>query len=225
MQIVSLNIGRPQVLVRHGRQYSSAINRKPADGPIELTVEGLAGDRVSDDRVHGGPDKALCCYPIEHYEPAAAWLNDGGRLDAAQDSPPAELPVPSFGENLTTRGLLEAEVCIGDTFRVGSAVVQVSQPRQPCGKLALKHSAPQMPAWIVQTGFTGFYFRVLQAGRICAGDPLGLTERPCLDFTITGMIRHRFAESPDHAWLERAIALPQLSTAFRAQLQARLTPG
>ena len=111
MRIISLNIGRPQLHLRDGRPYSTAIDRRPVEGPLELTESGLVDDRVSDSKSHGGPDKALCCYPHEHY---AAWR-------ALLASP---LTVPSFGENLTTEGLLEDAICIGDTLAIGSAVLQ-----------------------------------------------------------------------------------------------------
>src|ERR1051325_11063003 len=107
MRVVSLNIGRPQLRLKEGRPYSTAINRRPVDGPVELTATGFVDDRVSDSKNHGGPDKAVCCYPVEHY---AYWRE---RLAA-------EMPLPSFGENFTTEGLLEEDVCIGDTFDVGT---------------------------------------------------------------------------------------------------------
>ncbi|MCH7873014.1 MAG: MOSC domain-containing protein [Planctomycetes bacterium] len=208
-QIISLNIGRPAVLVRHGRQYSTAMNRKPADGPVLLTGTGFEGDRVSDSQAHGGPDRAACCYPIEHYD---HWR---GRLDA-------EMPVPSFGENLTTRGLFEDEICIGDILAMGGAVVTISSPRQPCAKLALKHDQPSLPAWINETGFCGFYVGVVQEGSIATGDGVRLVERPHAGMTVALAARLRVATRPDPALIEQFVQETPLSQSFRASLLARV---
>lgn len=151
MRVVSLNVGRPQIVLSGGQQYSTSINRRPVQEPIEATPLGFVGDRVSNDKVHGGPDKAICCYPHEHY---SHWSGILGRA----------LEVPSFGENLTTLGMLECDVCIGDVFRVGGAEVQVSQPRLPCSKLAMKLAEQRIIRWIIENQFSGFYFRVLRAG-------------------------------------------------------------
>ena len=120
MHLISLNVGQPQLVLRGGRRYSTAINKQPVDGSLNLENTGLEGDRQADAANHGGSDKAVCCYPHEHYEYFAS------RLEVAS------LAIPSFGENFTTSGLLEDQVCIGDTFEVGDAVVQISQRRDPC---------------------------------------------------------------------------------------------
>lgn len=167
------------------------------------------GDRVSDQRAHGGADKALCCYPHEHY---AYWSKRLG----------AELSVPSFGENLTTAGLLEEQVCIGDQFGIGSAVVQVSQPRQPCWKLASRHAQPRMIGWVNEQAFTGFYFRVLTAGSIAADHEIVLLERPCPELKVALATRLRLAATPDRQLLARLAALPVLSEAWRKQFSRML---
>lgn len=200
--LVSLNIGRPQLLVKNGRQYSTAINRGPVPGPLELGVEGLAGDRVSDLNVHGGPDKAVCCYPSEHYP---HWREKLG----------TPMDVPSFGENFTTAGLLETDVCIGDVFGVGGATVQVSQPRQPCGKLASKHDEPRLIHWVNESRFTGFYFRVLTPGAVRAGDPIELHARTHADLTIARLIEVRLSGEIDEATCRRLAALPELAQSWR----------
>lgn len=212
MHLAALNIGHPAVLVRHGRQYSTAINRKPVSGPVVLGPSGLEGDRVSDDRVHGGPDKAVCCYPSEHYAHFSARLG-------------VELAVPAFGENFTTAGLVETEVCIGDTFRVGAALVQVTQPRQPCAKLAMKHDTPDLIRWVNETGYTGFYFRVLESGPVAAGDALTLLARPRPGLTIASAMRTRLAKPLDEAAVRWLLAAPELSAAWQRELLRRLTPA
>ncbi|MCP4246336.1 MAG: MOSC domain-containing protein [bacterium] len=164
MTVISISVGRPQIVIHEGRQYSTSINRTPVDGPVALTDRGFVGDRVADSERHGSPDQAVCCYPHEHY---ALWADQLGR---APD-------IPAVGENLTTTGMLEHEVCIGDTYRVGKALLQVSQPRGPCWKLANKHDAPQLVRWIKETRFSGFYFRVLEPAEISAGDPIELVSQ------------------------------------------------
>lgn len=198
----SVSIGRPQIVLRGGQQYSTAINRRPVEGPIELTPLGLVGDRVSDDAVHGGPDKAVCCYPLEHY----AFL--GCELGT-------ELVPPSFGENLTTVGLLEIEVCIGDVYRIGSATVQVSQPRGPCRKLADKLGSPRTIPLIHETGYSGFYFRVLEGGMIGSGDSVVLQERRHEDLAVAKLLRLKHEKTIDAALAARLAALPELARSMR----------
>jgi len=207
--VVSVNIGRPVVLVRHGRQYSTAINRQPAAGPLRLSQTGFVGDRVSDDRCHGGPHRAACVYPHDHYPYFARRL---GR----------ELGVPSFGENLTTQGWLETDACIGDVCRVGGATVQISSPRQPCSKLALKHDAPELVGWIRATGYSGFYLRVLEEGDVTAGDAIRLVERPHPEHSLARVQHALFAREPDRELLRRMAALPELSPSYGHSLHRRL---
>lgn len=202
MRIVSVNIGRPQLVAKGGRTYSTSINRRPVTGPIQLTTEGFENDRVSDRAVHGGPDKAICCYAHEHYP---FWKERLGH----------EMPVPSFGENLTTEGMLETDVCIGDTFRIGSATVQVSQPRQPCAKLAGKHDEPRIIPWVWQEGFSGFYFRVLDTGVIGAGDAVELIAHPHPDLSIRRMLRLKRGEKLTDDLCERLVNLPELAPSWR----------
>jgi MOSC domain-containing protein YiiM len=210
MTVACVSIGRPQIMLRDGRRISSAINRRPVEGPTLLTKDGFEGDQVSDQRVHGGPDKAACCFPLEHY---AHFSQQLGR----------ELAPPSFGENLTLEGLVEADVCIGDVLQLGAATVQISQPRQPCQKLALKHAAPELPRWIVQTGYTGFYVRVLTPGPVARGDRVTLIQRPNLAITVAHLIRQRYATPPDAVALRRILdSAPQLAPSWRQQLERRI---
>ena len=127
-------------------------------GRVAVRATNLEGDRQADLRVHGGPDKAVYLYPAEHYPHWREVLA------------PAELGPGWFGENLTTRGLLEDETWIGDVFRVGGALLEVSQPRVPCAKLAMKSGDPAFGRPFLQSGFSGFYLRVLEEGEVGAGD-------------------------------------------------------
>ncbi len=212
MHLQSLSIGRPAILIRAGRQLSSSINRKPVDAAVRLDTEGFEGDQVSDQSVHGGPDKAACVFPSEHYPRYSELLGHA-------------LAAPAFGENLTTVGLLESEVCIGDVYRVGAAFVQVSQPRAPCQKLAIKHGIPQIVEWVARSGMTGFYFRAREAGAIRAGDAFTLCDRPHPGFPIALLNQQRIAARPDRELLRAIAALPELGAGWRASIERRLADG
>ena len=209
MRIVSLNIGRPTLLVRNGRQYSTAFNRKPVVGSVRLEVDGFEGDRVADAESHGGPDKAVCCYPHEHY---AHWNRELG----------SALVVPSFGENLTTEGLAESELCIGDVFRIGDTVLQISQPRQPCWKLANNHENPGLPKLINEMGYTGFYLRVLKTGQFASGDTITLSERPHPGLTVLLATRTFLAHRPDRGLLKCIVRVPELSASWQKRMADKL---
>lgn len=210
IRVHAISIGRPQIVLRGGRQYSTAINRRPVEGPIEMTTLGLAGDRVSDDAVHGGPDKAVCCYPHEHY---AFWKDQLG----------TEPEIPTFGENFTTVGLLEHEVCMGDVFRIGSATVQISQPRGPCFKLAHKLNYPNAILTIHETGYSGFYFRVCAGGRVRAGDDIVLQERRHSDLTVARLLQLKQASTVDAELATRLAALPELAQSMRESFAKKIS--
>ena len=209
MRIVSVNIGQPAVIIRGGRQYTSSINRRPIEGSVGLTKSGLVGDQVADGLVHGGPDQAVCCYSYEHYP---YWEE---RLETP-------LMVPSFGENLTTTGMLEDQICIGDTFRVGRAVVQVSQPRLPCWKLADKHTEPELVRWIHETGYSGFYVRVLEPGHIRTADDLSRLDQAHAGLTVRLTLQTAVASTPRFEVLEQLARATALSAAWRTRMANRL---
>jgi MOSC domain-containing protein YiiM len=210
IRIVSLNIGRPKELA-HGPEtvHQSAIARTPVAAALELGLVGFKGDQVADTKHHGGPDKAVNVYALEHY---AHWEDRLGRT----------LTHPSFGENFTVAGLLETDVCIGDTFRVGSSVVQVSQPRVPCFKPAALHHEPRLTKWIEDSGFTGWYFRVLEPGLVAPGDELVRLEPSKHGVSITEANRIMHRDQYDRAGLEKLLSIPELALAWRRPLQMRL---
>jgi len=173
--LVSLNIGRARAGGGAGhnlRPWRSAIWKQPVLVPLDLGVLGLAGDEQANRRVHGGPDKAVCVYSIHH----APWWRE-------------TLGVPEWGagavgENFTVTGQTETSVCLGDIYEVGSALVQVSQPRSPCRTLARRWERTDLPKRVVQSGRSGWYLRVLREGRVETGMALMLVERPFPDWTI-----------------------------------------
>jgi MOSC domain-containing protein YiiM len=165
MKLISVNVGLPQEVMWHGSRVVTAIYKQPVDGRVALRKLNLDGDRQADLRVHGGEDKAVYCYPIEHYD---YWK---------RELPDRELPTGMFGENFTTKGFLEDSVHLGDHFSVGSADMVVAQPRLPCYKLGIRFQADDMVKRFLASGRTGFYFAVAREGEVGAGDEIKVTAR------------------------------------------------
>ncbi len=158
MQIISTNIGQPRILEYHGKEVKTGLFKYPVQEPIFLGVEDVEKDNVMDRKHHGGVDKACYLYSADHYE---YWQKMYPELD---------LTWGMFGENLTVEGLQEAEICLGDIFKIGEAVVQATQPRQPCFKLEFRFNDRLIIRKFVDSGFSGVYVRVLKSGRVKAGD-------------------------------------------------------
>ncbi len=157
----------------------SGFVKRSVAGPVRVSTLNLEGDAQADLSVHGGPDKAVYAYAAGQY---TAW---------AQDFPHhADRLVPgAFGENLTIDGLDEADICVGDIHAIGTARLQVCQPRQPCFKLGLMFEDDRMPFLMTRNGRSGWYYRVLQEGTLRAGDTVVLADRPNADFPLTQLIR------------------------------------
>ncbi len=189
--------------------WTTGIFKRTVAGPVQLHRLNLEGDGQADLVHHGGPDKAVCAYPSEH------WFYWHGIL------PPHQLTGGAFGENFTLQGLTEEDVCIGDIYSVGSAVVQVSQPRQPCWKLARRWHRKDLALQVEQTGFTGWYFRVLQEGLVETNAVLRLLERPCSEWTIAtaNHIMHHERHNPTAA--EHLSRCPLLSASWQQTLRQR----
>ena len=205
--LVSLNIGRAQT--RSGtRAFRSAIWKQPSLLPLDLGVEGLSGDQQANRRVHGGPDKAVCVYSADHM---AWWRETLGT---------SEWGAGAVGENFTVGGQTEMSVCLGDVYDVGGARVQVSQPRSPCQTLARRWQRPDLPKRVVRSGRSGWYLRVLRAGRVESGDVLTLIERPRPEWTIARVNDVSYGLAPGTAAADvRALAaVPELAEAWRAGL-------
>lgn len=193
----------------HGQPWTSATFKDPVAGRVALSTDGLAGDGHADLENHGGADKAVLVYSEEHAE---RW-----RRELFADG----LPAGSFGENLTVQGLTEATVCLGDVYDVGTARVQVSQPRQPCWKQARRYGIPDLVVRIVRTGRTGWYLRVQREGMVEAGDVMVLVERPHPEWTIerANQVMH-VAKTNRELTMELA-ACPVLAQAWVRTLRRR----
>ena len=189
----------------------SGIDKQPREGRIRIAELGLSGDEQGDLRVHGGIDKAVHHYPFEHY---ALWREDLGTqplLDASG----------AFGENISTRGLTETTVCLGDRFELGDALLEVSQGRQPCWKLNDRFGVADMARRVQDTGRSGWYYRVLHAGHAQAGDALTLIERPHPDWPLARLAALLYQRILDPKHLEPALALP-LVPSWRKIIERRL---
>jgi MOSC domain-containing protein YiiM len=206
-----LRIGRTRAFGPNGEP--SAIDKQAVATPLWLGPDGLVGDEQGDPRHHGGPEKAVHHYAAEHY---AAWQTALPQESAACLQPGA------FGENVSTLGLTETNVCVGDVFRLGGATVQVSQARQPCWKLNLRFGLPDMAARVQHSGRTGWYYRVLEAGAVAPGDAFTLIERPCPDWPLARMLHFLFVEPLDRAALQAIAALSALSPSWRDLAARRL---
>jgi MOSC domain-containing protein YiiM len=191
----------------------SGIDKKVVEGPVEVGVLGIEGDAQGDRKHHGGVDKALHHYPRDHYGP---WSVEYPPLGPRLQAPGA------FGENLSTMGWTEADVCVGDVFRVGTARVQVSQGRQPCWKLNVRFGMPTMARLVQSTGRTGWYYRVLEPGVIEAGDGLELLERPHPEWTLSRMLHVLFQDTLNFEALAQIAALEVLPPSWRETAARRL---
>ncbi len=210
MELISINVGLPREVSWRGKTISTGIFKSPVDGPVQLRTLNFDGDRQADLSVHGGPYKAAYVYPAEHYQ---FWR---GEL------PDMELNWGNFGENLTTQGLLEEDVLIGDTFRVGSAVVRVTEPRMPCFKLGIRFGRADMVKRFLASRRSGFYLSVLEEGTVKAGDPFKAIERRAHGITVADITRLYAFDKDDWETMRRAAELEYLSESWRAYFKKKL---
>jgi MOSC domain-containing protein YiiM len=214
-RLVSIQVSLPRRISAeeapdpNGQAWTTGFFKQPVEGPVWLGRTNLAGDGQGDRRNHGGPDKAVLAYAAAHYP---AWRAELGR---------PELPHGAFAENFAVAGLDEETVCIGDVYTMGTARVQVSQPRQPCWKIAARWRMPELTALVERSGRTGWYLRVLEEGTVAPGDALTLVERPFPEWSVaraTAVMRRR----DDVAGAEALDACPLLAASWHAVLSARV---
>jgi MOSC domain-containing protein YiiM len=192
-QILLVSVAKPKTLDYGRRQVSTSIFKEPVQGRIVLRKLNLDGDEQADLTVHGGPDKALYIYPSEHYP----WWR--------QEMPDVEFGYGKFGENLTTTGLLEEKVCIGDQFRMGTAIVQVSQPRLPCYKLGIRFGCTDIIKKFTQSCKSGIYFSVVQEGELGVGDSIEYLRSDEHRILARDVARLFAGHSIDEEFIQRAL--------------------
>ena len=209
-RIVSVNVATPRIVRVGETDVLTSIFKSPVDGRIPVKGNNLAGDRQADLTVHGGPYKAIYLYPAEHY---AYWTDQLGG---------AALPPGAFGENLTTLGIDENSVRIGDRFRFGSVVLEVTQPRMPCYKLALRFGRADMVKrfWLARR--PGIYFAVIEEGDLAAGDFITKAGEGPEPITVGDVLRLYIGEDTDPDHLQRALNAP-LHGGWKDQLRERVS--
>ena len=201
MELVSVTIGKPRVVTIGGKEVSTSIFKEPTTARVMVRGVNVDGDAQSDLRVHGGENMAVYAYPAEHY---AYWERELGR---------ASLPRGQFGENFTVRGLTEETARVGDVYRIGTALLQVTQPRIPCFKLVYRMDAgPEFAKRFLESRRMGFYFRILQEGEVGAGDAIELVERADDSVTIAEFIEFTQFQTHDPVGLRRVLASRDLSS-------------
>jgi len=175
---------------------------------------GIEGDAQADLSVHGGPEKAVYAYPAAHYP---AWEQDHPQHAARLRQWGA------FGENLTIADMVEADIRVGDVHAIGSVLLQVCQPRQPCFKFAEVFGDPRLPRAMVRNGHAGWYYRVLEPGRMAAGDAVRLAERPNPDFAFTRLIEIVNRGTADPEEIGRLAQMEGVAGRIRAKARAALS--
>lgn len=235
MQLISIQIGSAKTYhsldTRTGkvREWTSGIDKCPVEGPVEITSLGVAGDVQANRKVHGGIDKALLAYCGDHYQRwREIFSSDAGSgsttipdASSIRDGVTAGLAPGAFGENLTFTGLAEPDVCIGDRWRLGDVVVEVSQPRQPCSTLSRRWQRPTLVKEVVDRGWTGWYLRVITPGMLSAGVAVELLDRPHPEWPIPRAHRAMYGLSDNPGDARELAQLPVLSLAWREELLAK----
>lgn len=207
MKIISVNVGLPRTIEINGNRVETGVFKDAVDTPLEVKKLNIEGDGQSDLKNHGGEFKAVYVYPHEHYP---TWQTELGRDD---------FTFGQFGENLTTQGLLENEVYVGSTYRMGTALFQVTQPRVPCFKLAIRMNDPKIVKLFMKAQRTGFYVRVLEEGVIRAGDSIELVTSATQELTVRD-INNLLYFDQDADLAKRAVDIDGLTPSWRESLQA-----
>ena len=210
MRLVSLNLGQARQVTYHGETVGTGIFKVPVQDAVRVLRRTLEGDRQVDLRFHGGEDKAVYCYPHEHY---AFWAAELGRDD---------LVPGQFGENFTTEGLLETDVHIGDRYRVGTAIFEVTQPRVPCFKLGIRMGDAGIVKRFMAAKRTGWYFRVIQEGTLQAGDAISQLSKGKTGLSVYAVNELHFFDDGNQAAIRAALEEPALSKSWREELNELL---
>jgi MOSC domain-containing protein YiiM len=209
MRVLSVNVGMPRDIKWQGATVRTGIFKNPVASNVALRTLNLDGDAQADLTVHGGTDKAVYAYPSEHY---GAWE---AKLER-------KLNPGAFGENLTTEGLVEHRVHVGDKFQVGTAQLVVTQPRMPCYKLGIRFADPGMVKAFLRAGLPGIYFAVVKEGVVGPGDSVELVHTDERLITVSDMLNLMYDRDATPGDLRRLIQVPGLAEVWREEFQSRL---
>ncbi len=207
--VVGVQAGQPRDILLGEKQVRTAFEKTAVNGPVRIAPEGIDGDAQVNRQIHGGPERALCAYPAIHL----VWWGDRWRR---------RLEPGAFGENLTVVGLDERNTHIGDRFRFGSTLLEVSQPREPCPQLAARHAQPGLQDEIRRTGRTGWYLRVIEPGIASAGLPFVQELTDPRKITVAEAYRIRLDTRGPREQVKRLLDVPGLSSGWRISLERRL---
>ncbi len=210
MLIESIQVGKSKAIEHLGREIKTAIFKYPVEGKVFLKTLSLEGDEQADLRVHGGLDKALYAYPSDVY---AEWRKLRPNDDFSNGA---------MGENLSMSTLPESEICVGDTYRIGEAIVQVTQPRFPCHKLGLKYKDMNILGDFMKLGRPGVYYRVLKEGLISKGQAMSILDREKIRFSILEFFNFKKDQAPDKSRLREIVSIEALPKKWRAKFQLAL---
>ena len=208
VQILYLNVGMPEEINWNGKKEQSAIRKKRVAQAF-LSKDSFRGDGVAATEFHGGPDRAVCFYPMEHY---TKWSDEFGK----------DLAAPTFGENISASGMTEADIYIGDTYKLGEAVIQVSQGRVPCSKISKNNQIGQLLKRVVETGYTGYFFRVIQEGMVYEDSEIILLERKQNNMSILRANKIYFHDRNDYGAIEELLHIDELAEEWKKNLATLL---
>jgi MOSC domain-containing protein YiiM len=211
MKLITISVGRPQLVDAGGEDYvMTAIFKKEVSESVSVGELNIEGDAQADLRVHGGRSKAVYVYPSEHY---SYWKNE---------MPDNEFEPANFGENLSTEGLLERQICIGDQFRIGTAEFVVTQPRMPCAKLGVRFGRKDIIRRFLQSRRSGFYLAVTKTGMIAAGDPIEMISYDENKVSVHDILRLFVEDKDDIETLRRAINVEVLPDSWKGLFHKQL---
>lgn len=203
MKLLSVNVGLPREVEWKGHRVLTGIFKEPVEGTIKVRSLNLDGDRQADLTVHGGPDKAVYAYTVEHYD---FWR---------KELPDMDLPLGMFGENLTVEGLFENEVNIGDRLRIGTVLFEVRQPRLPCYKLGIRFGRDDILKKFLKSDRSGIYFGVLEEGEITVGDEIEFVSRDENQIKVIDIVHLYTNEKENVDLLQRAVKVEALPESWR----------
>ena len=209
MKVISVNVGLPKEFVWKGMEVSTAIFKYPVTNPVAINQMNLSGDQQADLTVHGGFHKAVYAYPLEHY---SYWRSELPGLD---------LSYGNFGENLTTQGLSEEAVCIGDRVRFGTTTLVVTQPRMPCYKLALRFDRDDMIKRFLKSRKSGFYFAVLEPGIVAPDSEISIVSRDPQRVSIADILELYLGRERNLELAQRVQLLDALPNSWKHDILAK----
>ncbi|CAH0347293.1 MOSC domain-containing protein [Bacillus sp. CECT 9360] len=206
-KIVSFQIGRPQLRVFSGAQFNTGINKQKVKTAFVTKAE-IEGDGIGNKKHHGGPDRVICFYPYEHYE---MWEKRFGK----------RISIPAFGENLTVSGMKEEQVYIGDIFRIGECITQITQGRIPCAMISHFNNETGFLKEVIETSYTGYFARVLEEGQVREDDSIELVQRVQNHVSVLSANEIYFHNKEGLIGLDRLLTIDELAIVWKSKIMRK----